>query len=262
MKTIIPLKKKSPCSAFKDNFLYAFLEQNSFVFDNHRLSLWSYMANVSKGAYGKYSLICIDQHVDCRCVSFDERYEKFISNLEDIKYIERFQGLFMDSPNNKLPVVDAGNFLAFSLKLEIFKDISILTRDNEAERHLENELSTIRTNKFRIDNINMFNLDLVEKLKESFDLVEQVVLDIDLDMFIYENNGTFVIDNEQLSEFLEIIKENKSKIVFSNIALSPDYCAGRDDFYNGWKNSEEVLKKFVDMFGLDVIIPLQEYKDK
>ena len=88
------LKNKGEDSKFGDNFLYFFEHPKKiYIGDNHRLSLWCWLDFIPDNEYGKYNLIYIDQHIDCRCTDFSKRYKKFLENKEYVNDLDNFRKL-------------------------------------------------------------------------------------------------------------------------------------------------------------------------
>ncbi len=246
MEKLILLKEKSGSKTGEDSFLYFFSEQKIYIMNNHRLSLWCWLNFINKNNFTKHTLIYIDQHIDCRCTDFDKRYKKFLKNINELKILDKFRKLKYDSNFGKLALIDWGNFLAFVIKLKIFKNIFLFTKTKKID--IEREIKYPGKEAFNLKNIIIYSdnntkKDLVKVFKNNTD----IVLDIDLDFFINTNN---TIDKELLNEYIEIIKKYKNKIIFTTISLNTSYC-------DGWNNAEEILNYFIKIFNLNLEIPLK-----
>lgn len=255
MEKLIQLKEKGKLSINNDSFLYSFSnsDKNIFIFDNHRLSLWSWLKFIDKSNFKKYSLIYIDKHIDCNCVDFDERYKIFFSNFEILKNLDKFRNFSFNRTckpqlSGNPPLIHCANFLAFAIKLQMFNNIHIFT-ENTDKNYFKNQLEDVK-DKFNLDNLIVHDSNTEENLINEFKKEKLIILDIDLDIFCSEENWFYSIDKKQILKVCEVIKQNKNKILLTNMALSPNCCGG-------WKKAEEVLSYFIKIFGLDLNIPLK-----
>lgn len=253
MEELIPFKKRTKNFVDEDSFLYSFRTEKIYVFDNHRLSLWCWRNFIKKYEYGKkYNLIYIDKHIDCCCSSFDDRYKTFLEKEHLFKKLDNFRTILYtdDEGTKKSSVMNYGNFLAFALKLELFKNIFIFTQFGDIETYFKREIKYNTKEVFNLDNITCVNRNVERNLVKTFGDHSSIILDIDLDFFTKNVKGKYFIDVISLKRCLKIIKDNLNKIEFITIALSPNCCGG-------WRNSEKILAYFKLVFNLDLELPLQ-----
>ncbi|MCG2697733.1 hypothetical protein L6307_01395 [Candidatus Parcubacteria bacterium] len=216
--------------------------------DNHRLSLWCWLKFIENDNFKKYTLIYLDQHIDCACADFDSRYKKFLENKNRLKVLDEFRN--SKHYFGKLSLINWQNFLAFAIKLEIFKYIFLFTKADFKETEIEVKYNT--QEKINLKNITVYNSDTEKNLKNLFKNNLDIILDIDLDFFVEKkrNEDYYILNEKSIDACSEIIKKYSKKVFLTTIALSPECCGG-------WDNAEKILKCFTEKLSLNLEIPLR-----
>lgn len=154
------------CRGLKNFINFNWNGKEVFIFDNHNHSFYFWVLAIKNRYFLKGSnLIHIDQHKDMRD---PEKFLESMENLEEVFYYTNF-------------CLNVGNFIKPALKLEIFKDVTII--DSE----------------YSMKNIS----------------IEENILDLDMDFFSED------MDYIPIKKRIDFTKEVMKKSKFITIATSP-----------------------------------------
>jgi hypothetical protein len=229
----IPFKGRNDSGVYKCNFLWG--NDNVYVMDNHRLSLWCWLRHLNEEE--KINIFHVDQHYDCRSDCHDQWMEDIPNDLERLSLTDYINCLW-ESDGGQVPLFRYDNYL--SLFLDKFKDkISTLYLACHDDGDFPN-----------FDNIEELNLfDLLGCLNarcNGFDN-EKCIINVDLDYFTETGFGDpfVVVTDEYLDRLGGILKSglDNKKILCLTFAFSPEWVGS-------WEIAEKLFKKISHKMGL------------
>ena len=234
---LIPFKRRGCSGLSNDNFLWN--ENNIYIMDNHRLSLWCWLQYRNK--INTTDLIHIDRHYDFieadSSEGFDDLQQGWPDDLKTYRTAST-EGIGKDTR----AIIRYDNYLNVLYKyFPQFVGQGYYFTHNDGDKPQNISFEDI-TNP----------LDLMPRIHELFRKEGQYIVNIDIDYFfqtVGEENFQFFSD-PFVRKFSGVIVDayRSGKIAVLTIALSPEYCGT-------WRDSERVCGIICDGLELNFKLP-------
>ncbi len=238
---IIPFRGRNHSGTHDYNMLWK--HDKIYVMDNHALSLWCWLQEVSFSS--KYNIMHIDRHYDTLSTDGIDTISLMDSTLVTKTPVEFMEMTYNMQNCSTHKVMRWDNYLAIW-----FEKYKALIDRNYFAVHggvsSGHGPTTFRVN----DNIRMGEIPeniehwLTSNRSDS-------IINIDMDYFFYEHDGDIfrLVDGNYIRDLFEEIKKvyKKTDSVIT-VCFSPEYCGG-------WKPAEDVMEIFNDVFQIKFQLP-------
>jgi hypothetical protein len=235
---LVPFKGRNSSGTYEQNFLWT--NDNVYIMDNHRAALWCWFQHISEDS--KVSLIHIDRHTDTLCSKIDD----WVSKCPDLKAItiDDYLGfIYKKQTRLNIPLFRFDNYASiFLAKYNNLIDSCIFVTHKEGDK--PNFKHTMQPDVWHLPG----NFDCwLEKVESKW------ICNIDLDYFFYDSDpeqcDELFSDNYIKQLFGSVRRQlDAGKIECLTLSLSPECCGG-------WKASEMMCQKAVDILGIDFKLP-------
>ena len=234
---IVPFKGRNHSGPTKQNFVCR--SGIVYVMDNHRAALWCWLQRLDLNR--PHSLIHIDRHTD----TLQSRMNEWLQNLPNWSAgISDYLGAEYKCGSDMCPVIQWGNYLSIYLHEfgQNLKTLRFLTHnDGDPPNHDSPMFSQI--------------WDLPDNL--SYWLNEAAapwIVNIDLDYFYCATSSglEIMISDEFLTATFRGLKEAIDRGVVGVVTI----CLTPDTFTAGWKSTEELAARIMDILGMEFQLPV------
>lgn len=247
-KILIPLKKKSYRDhTQEENLLFFFKKDKIYLMDNHRLSFWCFLDGIKNEDFGKYTYIHIDDHFDTGTVYCEELANKVKNNeLSFYNKLDQFRNDTIAIKNkDNLRTFLCGNYLMPAIFYNFFNNKKLFFFvKQETSTYYKGDLNDNCFFNGNIPKIKHYQRKRVTDLEKILESENNIVLNIDFDYF-----SDFINKPQIIHQYFSVIKSKMRKIKFILVSLTTSS--------NNWKEQEDILKIFSDIFDLKLEIPLK-----
>jgi hypothetical protein len=230
---LIPFHGRNSSGAYNLNFLWR--ENNIYVMDNHRASLWCWFQHLKPEM--EVNLFHIDRHTD----TLSSNLSRWVSNCPDLYNISLNDYLTLDDPG----------FSSYGAKLFRWDNYGSIFLDKYGEQVGLCYFATYdegdKPNHPSVDNVEPWML--IDNIDYWMDQKDNWICNVDIDYFCHKLDEDYHIMYSEsfIADLFLKIKYllDKEQILVLTISLSPECCGG-------WRNSEDILAIVESYLGVQI----------